>query len=82
MHSHGPHSLCQHFHYKLPFSRCLEVSCENSFSDGSWHRGCPPGSKGWKATWGIDLAVVGSLKQRKLATFSKISLKQNKKKIK
>lgn len=48
----------QHFHYKLPSSRCLKLSQENSFSDGSWCRRCPPGSNVLKRDLRINLAIV------------------------
>lgn len=57
----------QHFHYKLPFSRCLKLSWENSFSDGSWYRRCPPGSNVLKPDLRIYLAIVKTTEQIKLA---------------
>lgn len=73
----------QHFHDKLPFSRRLRLSWENSFSDGSWYRACPPESNVFQAHSRVCLAIVKMTQQiNNTAPFSMNSIKHNKHEIK
>lgn len=73
----------QHFQDKLPFSRRLRLSWENSFSDDSRYGACPPESNVFQATSRVYLAIVRMNQQiNNTALFSTNSIKHNKNEIK